>query len=188
MLISSLAISAFAQSFGFQKDEDNDAYVSGTFSYDCTKKTAWNRLVSYVNTIYVAEGNEINVNEKNLQIVVTGCRENSKVRVNPLSGAYTDNIHYTLTLALEDSSKVSYSFTKLSINTKAMGIVNYNKFFSVRSMLKDYERTIEQLEDDTLSKKERKELQNKANDLDSSLSKAYEVLVNRSILIKNEIE
>ena len=188
LVLSLLAMNVFGQSFNFQTDEENEPYVSGQIEYDCSAESAWKRMVSYVKSTYTSDHNEVTVDEDARTIVVTGCRENSKVAYNPFAGAFTENIMYTLNLKHNENGKVYYSFNSLSLNSQAAGFANYNKDMSVRTILKDYKRAQEAMTNTSLSKKEQKEAQKTVKDIETSLSKAYEVLINRVNSIKAEVE
>lgn len=183
-----VTISAMGQNFDFQKDEDNNPFISGQIDYDCSAGTAWNRVVDYIKSVYIAENNEITYNEESHIITVTGCKENSKLRFNPFSGASGEYILYTLTLNQDDAGNIYYMIDNLSLNSQGAGFANYNKNQSVRVILRDYNKAIDAMNSPDTQKDELSKAKNTAKDLKVSLEKAYEVLMNRIEAIQKEVE
>lgn len=188
LLLSVLAVCAFGQSFGFQFDENDEPYLSGPITYECQPATAWNRLVTYINSTYTAEQNEIAIDQDNHVITVTGGRENSKVRVNPFAGAFGDYILYKLVLSMNEAGEMTYLFNDLTMNSQAKGFANYNRTKSLRVAIKEFKQAKRQASDPTVPRKEQNEAKNTMKDLNSSITNAYETLSNRIQSIKISVE
>lgn len=167
-----------AQNFNFEMDKDGEPYVSGVIGYTCGADIAWKRAKNYATRIYVADYNHVEIKEKARTIIITGGAENSKLRYNPFTGAYGDNICYTLELK-QGASVFNYTFKDLYLQSQAAGLVNYNRENPLRQTLRDYGILKKTVEDTTIPKKQKKEAMNDYKDIVSSLEKAYEVLMKR---------
>ena len=174
--ILSTAINTNAQTFNFEKDEEGDPYLSGSISYDCSAKTAMNRLTTYLQTIYDEE--HLSVDEETGVVQIKNAQENSKFIYNPLAGEFRDDVVYDLTITPDaDSKTFHYTFSKLSIRSFAKGFANYDRCDPLRVVLKKYAKAKERVDDPALDRREKKSAVNDMEDLATSLSKVSETLL-----------
>ena len=178
-----------APKFQFQKNDEGDPCITGQIEYDCSSETAWKRLNSYVRTVFTSDSVQFEEEDNPRVLRITGAKETSKVRINPLiASGFGDDTWYTLTFTQKKNGEIQYVFSDLSINSIATGLANYNRLNSVRTLLRDYEKARADAANLDLSKKEHNEAVKTAKDLASSLTKAYETILERIDSIRKNVE
>ena len=176
-LTSNSNLLAQDNNFGFSKDDDGELFLTGTLEYECSKNTALDRLVAYMESLYGKD--KVCVDADNRKICVDDAEETTKYVYNPFAGEFKDNVKYDLVITWsdDDSKEFQYTYSKLTLHSTAKGFANYDKNEPLRVVLKQYNKTQKMQNDPSLDKKARKEAMNSEADLRTSIEKIYSTLL-----------